>query len=101
MRGYRGLGRTGKRLIAGGVFCSHACTLTAAAASSGPRLPPMVPPNLDEAQQKLYDNIVDTRIKIVGREALFDENGGLRGPWNPEVASPALGTSAVPLPVEL
>ena len=90
MRGFRGLGRTGKHLLYGGVLCSQACTLTAAA-SSGPRLPPMVPPNLNEAQQKLYDNIVDTRINIVGSEALFDENGGLRGPWNPEVASPALG----------
>jgi len=51
----------------------------------------MVPPNLDEEQQRLYNNIVDTRINIVGEQALFDENGALRGPWNPEVASPALG----------
>jgi 4-carboxymuconolactone decarboxylase len=51
----------------------------------------MVPPHLDKPQQKLYDNIVDTRIKIVGKDALFDEAGGLRGPWNPQVASPALG----------
>ena len=51
----------------------------------------MAPPHLNAAQEKLYDNIVDTRIKIVGEQALFDENGGLRGPWNPEVASPALG----------
>mmetsp|Transcript_19771 Transcript_19771/g.60937 ORF Transcript_19771/g.60937 Transcript_19771/m.60937 type:complete len:246 (-) Transcript_19771:16-753(-) len=55
------------------------------------RLPPMVPPNLDAAQQALYDTIVDTRIKVIGREALFDDAGALRGPWNPEVASPALG----------
>ena len=34
---------------------------------------------------------VDTRLHIIGREALFDEAGALRGPWNPEVASPALG----------
>ena len=54
-------------------------------------MPPMVPPNLDAAQQKLYDAIVDSRIKIVGKDALFDKDGGLRGPWNPEVASPALG----------
>jgi 4-carboxymuconolactone decarboxylase len=59
--------------------------------ATGTRLPPMVPPNLDEAQQELYDNIVESRIKVVGRSALFDECGGLRGPWNPEVTSPALG----------
>ena len=51
----------------------------------------MVPPHLDAAQQRLYDTIVDTRIKIVGKASLFDENGALRGPWNPEVASPELG----------
>ena len=51
----------------------------------------MAPPNLDEAQQRLFDNIVETRVAVVGREALFDEEGALRGPWNAEVASPALG----------
>lgn len=51
----------------------------------------MVPPKLDEAQQRLYDAIVETRIKVVGKEALFDESGALRGPWNAEVASPSLG----------
>ena len=59
--------------------------------TSGPRLPAMVTPRLNDAQQKLYNNIVDSRINIVGKEALFDKQGGLRGPWNPEVASPALG----------
>jgi 4-carboxymuconolactone decarboxylase len=59
--------------------------------NTAPRLPPMAPPNLDEPQQQLYDTIVDTRIKVIGREALFDERGALRGPWNPEVASPLLG----------
>lgn len=67
------------------------CPLSMSAAAAAPRLPPMVPPNLNEEQQKLYNNIVDTRVKIVGEKALFDDNGGLRGPWNPEVASPALG----------
>ena len=61
------------------------------AAAGPPRLPPMVPPQLDQVQQRLYDSIVETRIKVVGREALFDESGALRGPWNAEVASPALG----------
>ena len=42
-------------------------------------------------QQQLYDTIVDTRIKVIGKDALFDERGALRGPWNPEVASPLLG----------
>jgi len=51
----------------------------------------MVPPELDDAQQRLYNTIVDTRIKVISKDALFDEHGGLRGPWNPEVASPALG----------
>eukprot|EP00322_Chrysochromulina_rotalis_P015303 CAMPEP_0115829360 /NCGR_PEP_ID=MMETSP0287-20121206/1057_1 /TAXON_ID=412157 /ORGANISM="Chrysochromulina rotalis, Strain UIO044" /LENGTH=216 /DNA_ID=CAMNT_0003282621 /DNA_START=20 /DNA_END=670 /DNA_ORIENTATION=+ len=71
-------------------MCGYAHT-SSAMASCGPRLPPMAPPKLDEAQQELFDNIVNTRIKVVGKEALFDERGGLRGPWNPEVASPALG----------
>ena len=51
----------------------------------------MKPPHLDEAQLTLFNDIVDTRIHIVGKEALFDDDGGLRGPWNPEVTSPALG----------
>ena len=62
-----------------------------AAASKPPRLRPMVPPDLDTSQQRLYDAIVDTRADIVGKAALFDEHGALRGPWNAEVASPALG----------
>ena len=65
--------------------------LSSAAHSVARRLPPAKPPHLDPAQQELYDTIVDSRIKVVGREALFDEDGGLRGPWNPEVTSPALG----------
>lgn len=56
-----------------------------------PRLPPLVPQNLDAAQKELFENIVESRIKVVGEAALFDENGGLRGPWNPEVTSPHLG----------
>lgn len=52
----------------------------------------MQPPELDVEQQKLYDNIASTRIKILPKEALFDEDGGLRGPWNAEVTSPLLGT---------
>ena len=59
--------------------------------SSAPRLPPQVPPFEDAKQQELYDTIVDTRIKVIGKDALFDERGALRGPWNPEVASPLLG----------
>ena len=51
----------------------------------------MKPPNLDTEQQELFDTIVDTRLHIIGREALFDADDGLRGPWNPEVASPRLG----------
>jgi len=62
-----------------------------AATSTPPRLKPMVPPDLDASQQRLYDTIVDTRVGIVGKAALFDEQGALRGPWNAEVASPALG----------
>ena len=30
-------------------------------------------------------------MMIVGRDALFDEQGGLRGPWQCEMLSPALG----------
>jgi hypothetical protein len=57
----------------------------------GPRIPPMVPPNLDEEQQRLYNNIVDTRINIVGEQALFDENGALRTPQSPNMTrSPRL-----------
>ena len=59
--------------------------------STASRLPPLAPPDLDAAQQKLYDDIVQTRLAVVGREALFDEQGGLRGPWMAEVTSPRLG----------
>ena len=77
---------TRRRGFVVGLLASPQCAL-----ATGPRLPPQVPPHLDGAQQVLYDNIVDSRIKIVGKEALFDEHGALRGPWNPEVASPGLG----------
>ena len=60
-------------------------------AAAGRRLPPYRPPHLDDAQQSLWDAIVDSRIDVVGEAALLDEEGGLRGPWNAEVASPALG----------
>ena len=73
------------------IFLGAAGMLSSAAASTPPRLPPMVPPDLDASQQRLYDTIVDTRVDVVGRAALFDEHGALRGPWNAEVASPALG----------
>ncbi|KAL3911125.1 MAG: hypothetical protein SGPRY_008811 [Prymnesium sp.] len=52
----------------------------------------MVPPGLDEAQQALYERIVGSRLGVVGEAGLFDQAGGLRGPWNAQVASPALGT---------
>ena len=45
--------------------------------SSAPRLPPQVPPFEDAKQQELYDTIVDTRIKVIGKDALFDERGAL------------------------
>ena len=73
------------------IFLGAAGMLSSAAASTPPRLRPMVPPDLDASQQRLYDTIVDTRVDVVGRAALFDEHGALRGPWNAEVASPALG----------
>ena len=55
------------------------------------RLPPLAPPNLDDEQQKLYEDITVSRVKIVGREAVFDEHGGLRGPWQCEMMAPQLG----------
>ena len=73
------------------IFLGATGMLSSAAASTPPRLRPMVPPDLDASQQRLYDTIVDTRVDVVGRAALFDEHGALRGPWNAEVASPALG----------
>ena len=88
-------------LVRCGLTCGTACALsvasrcftrrTLATLPGAPRLPPFVPPHLDAAQEALYNDIVDTRLHIIGREALFDEAGALRGPWNPEVASPALG----------
>ena len=66
-------------------------TLLTRMLSSASRLPPLQPPNLDPEQGRLYDDIVSSRIKIVGRDALFDEHGGLRGPWGAEVTSPAIG----------
>jgi 4-carboxymuconolactone decarboxylase len=59
--------------------------------ASGSRLPPLAPPNLNEQQQQLYDDITESRVKVVGREAVFDESGGLRGPWQAEVLSPRIG----------
>ena len=87
----------GSRLRAG-VWCGGIALLSSTAAAnecvsgSSRRLPPMQPPELDTEQQKLFDNIASTRIKILPKGALFDEDGGLRGPWNAEVASPLLGT---------
>lgn len=52
----------------------------------------MRPPNLDESQQTLYNAIANTRIKILSKDDLFDEDGGLRGPWNAEIVSPVIGT---------
>jgi 4-carboxymuconolactone decarboxylase len=75
-----------RSVISAALFGGNACAM-----SGGPRLPPQVPPHLDAPQQELFDAIVDSRMRIVGRDALFDEAGALRGPWNPEVASPALG----------
>ena len=68
-----------------------AAGMLSVAATKQPRLRPMAPPDIDAAQQRLYDTIVDTRVDIVGKVVLFDERGALRGPWNAEVASPALG----------
>ena len=75
-----------RSVISAALFGGNACAM-----SAGPRLPPQVPPHLDAPQRELFDAIVDSRMRIVGRDALFDEAGALRGPWNPEVASPALG----------
>ena len=75
-----------RRSAIAALFGGNACTM-----AGGPRLPPQVPPHLDAPQRELFDAIVDSRMRIVGRDALFDEAGALRGPWNPEVASPALG----------
>ena len=47
----------------------------AASASGGRRLPPMKPPDLDAEQQVLYDEIANTRIKILSKNALFDADG--------------------------
>jgi 4-carboxymuconolactone decarboxylase len=68
----------------------------------------MVPPHLDDEQELLFNRIVDTRARVLQQTnqnqeekekqeenstdlLLFDECGALRGPWNAEVASPALG----------
>ena len=64
---------------------------TATTTKADRRLPPMQPPDLDVDQQALFDAIASTRIKILPKDALFDTDGGLRGPWNAEVLSPALG----------
>ncbi|KAL1495281.1 hypothetical protein AB1Y20_017141 [Prymnesium parvum] len=69
----------------------HARCSSSSPEASTPRLLPIAPPLLSAEQHELYTSIVDSRIHVVGKEALFDEHGGLRGPWNAEVASPALG----------
>lgn len=55
------------------------------------RLPPLTPSHLDADGRQLYEAIVRSRVNVVGKEALLDEHGGLRGPWNAEVTSPLLG----------
>ena len=88
----RTLSPRSRRVLCGSLLLAgHNAAAASTAAGPPPRLPSQVPPHLDAAQQALYDNIVDTRVKIVGEAALFDERGALRGPWNPEVCSPALG----------
>lgn len=79
-----------RRLLIGSSALFRVCTASMSSGGAS-RLPPLQPPHLDEAQQQLYDDITQSRIKVVGKEAVFDEQGGLRGPWMAEVVSPHLG----------
>lgn len=81
----------GRPPVGVGMLLLSALRTAAAGGCSERRLPPLQPPHLDDAQQELFDKITRTRIKVLSKEALFDDEGGLRGPWNAEVLSPRLG----------
>jgi hypothetical protein len=56
------------------------------------RLPALHRDDLDETGQALWDQIVSTRSA-----AVVDEQGGLRGPFNPWVHAPEVGRRAADL----
>jgi 4-carboxymuconolactone decarboxylase len=56
------------------------------------RLPALTRDDLDDSGQTLWDQIVSTRSKGV-----IDEDGGLRGPFNPWLHAPELGRRAADL----
>jgi 4-carboxymuconolactone decarboxylase len=56
------------------------------------RLPPLRRDDLDETGGALWDLIVSTRSS-----AVIDEDGGLRGPFNPWLHAPELGRRAAEL----
>jgi len=56
------------------------------------RIPHLTPADLDPAQRELYDEIVDgPRGKRAGARLLSDD-GSLRGPFNPLLLSPVVGS---------
>jgi len=74
------------------VNCLVAASSRTMETKAAPRMAPMIPAVLNEAQLQLFETIVASRNKVLPSAKLFDESGALRGPWNVEVASPALGT---------
>jgi 4-carboxymuconolactone decarboxylase len=60
------------------------------------RLPSLRRDDLDDSGQALWDQIVSTRPKGV-----VDESGGLRGPFNPWLHAPEVGTRAADLGAHL
>jgi 4-carboxymuconolactone decarboxylase len=57
-----------------------------------PRLPRLLPSELNPAQRQLYDEIADGP-RAGGPFALTDEEGALLGPFNAMLRSPAVGTA--------
>lgn len=56
------------------------------------RIPPLGPDELDGAQSRLYEAIVDARKSgAVGAVSLVDDDGHLTGPFNAMLLNPELG----------
>jgi 4-carboxymuconolactone decarboxylase len=61
------------------------------------RLPSLKPEDLDEAQRKLYNNLVANEVPWADRSAVraISPDGSLLGPFNPLLFSPILGAAQV------
>lgn len=66
--------------------------MSAESSKAGPRLAPIDPTTLDEAQQRYYDALLaGPRGQPPYRQRLLDEDGCLRGPFNARLLDPPVG----------